>query len=131
MTEEESPEHEPAHAERVRRKMANRSLKVLPSGSKEQWPANLGELLDWHTNEVEEVMRAAQMRLRDSAKVIEDYRRGKIGFDEAAERVMAHETKWGETFPGGITGNTRGKSDEEINKAIDEFRSRSSGEGRG
>jgi hypothetical protein len=119
MAEEESSDPEKTHAERVQRKRSNRSLKVLPSGTQEQWPANLGELLDWHTNEVEEVMRAAQLRLRDSAKIIEEYRRSTIGFDEAAERVMAHSMKWGEIFPGGIDGNTRGKSDEEIHSAIE------------
>jgi hypothetical protein len=114
----EGPERH-THAERVRRKRVSRSLKVLPSDAKEQWPANLGELLEWHTNEVEEVMRAAQLRLRDSANIIEDYRLSKIDFDEAAERVTAHDMKWGEIFPGGIDGNTRGKSGEEINRAIE------------
>jgi hypothetical protein len=123
MAEKERPEPETTHAERVRRKRANRSLKVLPSGSKDQWPANLGELLEWHTTEVDEVTRAARLRLLDTATIIEDYRRGRIDFDEAVERVEAHETKWGETFPGGITG-TRSMSDEEINKSIDEFRQR-------
>lgn len=122
MTEKESPEDKPSHAERVGRKRKNRSLKVLPSGSKDEWPANLGELLEWHTNEVEEVMRAAQMRLRDSAKVIEDYRQEKIDLREAQERVMAHDTKWGQIFPGGIDGTTRGKSDEEISSAIAAYR---------
>lgn len=128
MSEELPPEK--THAERVRRKKANRSLKVLPSGSDNEWPANLGELLEWHLNEVEEVMRAAQLRLRGSAKVIEDYRRGKIDFAEAGERVDAHETRWGEIFPGEIGDGTRGQSDEEIHQAIDEFRSRRSRQGR-
>jgi hypothetical protein len=122
MAEEESTNSEPKHTERVKRKNTNRSLKVLPSGSKDEWPANLGELLEWHTNEVEEVMRAAQLRLRDSAKVIDDYRRGKIEFAEAQERVMNHDMKWGERFPGGIDGTTGGRSDEEINTAIVTYR---------
>jgi hypothetical protein len=122
MTEEESPGDKSSHASRVGRKRQNRSLKILQSGSKNEWPANLGELLEWHTNEVEEVMRAAQMRLRDSVTVIEDYRQGKIDLGEAQERVMTHDAKWGQIFPGGIDGTTRGKSDEEINSAIEAYR---------
>lgn len=119
---EESPEDKLSHAERVGRKRQNRSLQLLRFDSKKRWPATLGELLEWHTNEVEEVMRAAQLRLRDSAKVIEDHTRGNISFEEAQKRVMAHDMKWGEIFPGGIDGDTRGKSDEEINSAIEEAR---------
>lgn len=120
---EESREDNASHAGRVGNKRKNRSLKVLPSGSKGEWPANLGELMEWHTNEVEEVLRAAQLRLRDSARIIDDYRQGKIDFSEAQERVLNHDTKWGERFPGGIDGTTRGRSDEEINSAIEAYRS--------
>jgi hypothetical protein len=131
MADEESPEPKTRYAERIPRRRASRSLKVLPSAAKDEWPANLGELLEWHADEVEEVMRAAQLRLQDSTKIIRDYRRGEIDFGEAAERVDAHETRWGETFPAGITGNTRGKSDDEIRKLLDDFRNRGNSEGRG
>ena len=123
MVEESLPKKQ-THAERVGPKKRNRSLRVLPADSQGNWPANLGELLEWYTNEVEDVTRAAQLRLRSATKVIADYRRGEISFDEAGERVSAHDLKWGHKMPGQVEDVVRGQSDEEVNKAIDAFRER-------
>jgi hypothetical protein len=125
------PEDKQTHADRVRQARSNRSLRSLPSDSQEKWPANLGELLEWYTNEVEDVTRAAQLRLRNATKVIEDHRRGKTSFNEAAKAVDAHYDKWGRIFPGEIEDTIRGQSDEKINKAIEEFRARRKRESRG
>lgn len=99
MTEGESPQDKASHASRVGRKRPNRSLKVLPSGSGDEWPANLGELLGWYTLVVEEATKAMQMRLHDASKVIEDYRHNKTTFEEAAKAVHDYHGRWGDAFP--------------------------------
>ena len=129
--DDNSPEEKPLHAEKVRRARPNRSLRVLPSDAREQWPANFGEVLEWYTNEVEDVTRAAQLRLRNASKVIADYRQSKVSFEDTVQRVRDHDTKWGQIFPGEVEGIIRGKNDEEIEKAIAEARQRSESRGRG
>ncbi len=128
---EETPAEPPSHASRARKTGRNRSLKVLPTDSKEAWPANLGELLEWYTNEVEDVTRAAQLRLRHATKVISDYREGAITFDEAKEAVSAHYDKWSAIFPGEIESIVRGQSDEKINAALDAYVAERKEEGQG
>jgi hypothetical protein len=116
--DDNSPEDKPQHAEKVRRVKPNRSLRLLPSNAREAWPANFGEVLEWYTNEVEDVTRAAQLRLRNAAQVINDYRENKVSFENTRKRVFDYDRKWGQIFPGQVEGIIRGKSDEEIEKAI-------------
>jgi hypothetical protein len=97
--EENFEEDTPTHAESVRRPKRNRSLRVLPKVTNENWPANLGELIDWYTGEVAETTKAAEMRLQDASKVIDDYRRNKTTFAEAAKAIGDFHRKWSDAFP--------------------------------
>lgn len=119
---EESSKQNTTHTQRVGRRNRNRSLQVRSSNSHDDWPANLGELLEWYTNEVQDVTRAAQVRLENASQIVADYRRNKIDFDEAGKAAEAHYRKWGDIYPGGIEESVRGRNSEEINKAIDDYR---------
>jgi hypothetical protein len=110
---EESPGNE-IHAERVRQ-----SRHALPPGSKRDWPKNLSELLEWLGLEVEDVSKAAQLRLQEATKVVSDCAKGEIDLEQAARRLDAYNDRWRDVFHRGVR-HVRGMTDEEIYKALDE-----------
>jgi hypothetical protein len=107
------------HAARVRRRSGKKSNQGLPPGSKYDWPANLNELLEWYSDEVFDVSRAAQMRIHAATKIVTDYTRGEISLEEAAQRLDEYDGRWRDVFHGGVD-QVRGMTDEEIYKAMDE-----------
>jgi hypothetical protein len=122
MAEESPPSGE--HAERVRRRGGVRkSSLVLSPDSKYDWPANLGELLEWYGHEITDVNRAAQMRIASATKIVDDCVKEKISLEEVVERLREHDDRWRDIFHGGVS-HVGGMTDEEIYKAIDEAHKR-------
>jgi hypothetical protein len=115
---EESPENQ-THVERVRRAKNPKSGQALPPGSKFDWPKNLNELLEWYSLEVEDVSKAAQLRIQEATKLMDDCARGKISLEEAAEGVYQYSDRWRDVFHRGVR-HARGMTDEQIYKAMDE-----------
>ncbi len=56
------------HAQRVRRGRKKSNLK-FPRGSKYDWPANLGELFEWYSDEMTDLSRAAQLRIQEATRI--------------------------------------------------------------
>jgi hypothetical protein len=111
---EESPEEKPTHAERVRGRRKKPSLR-LPPDSPHDWPKNFNELVEWYSHEVEDITRAAQMRIQEASAFVDDCGNRKISLEDARKRWAEYSDKWPDPFPGGV-GWTRGKSDDEINE---------------
>ena len=86
---EESLDKE-TRAERVGRSGMKKSSLRLPRHSAKDWPANLGELLEWYSHEVTDVNRAAEIRVRDATKFVTACLSGEITLEEAGERANAH-----------------------------------------
>jgi len=113
---DEAPK-KPTHAERVKRSggVKNTSLR-LPPGVETDWPQNLAELLEWYGNEVADVNRTAQLRIRDATKLVNACLNSEITLEKAGELASEIHARWGEPAPGFL----RGKSDTEINQVMDE-----------
>lgn len=125
---EESPENE-THAERVRRSRNTKSGQVLPPGSKYDWPRNLNELLEWYGLEVEDVSKAAQLRIQEATKLIDDLAKGRISLEEASDRVGDYSDRWRDVFYRGVR-HVRGMTDEQIYKAMDDKTPKPKGDSR-
>ncbi len=108
---DESPE---THAERVTGRRKKSSL-TLPPDSPHDWPKNFTELVEWYTHEVEDIARAAQIRLQEASAFVDDCGTRKISLEEARNRWSEYSSKWPDAFPGAV-GWTRGKSDDQLNQ---------------
>jgi hypothetical protein len=107
-----------SHAERVGRSGVRKSSLRLPRDSTKDWPANLGELLEWYGHEVTDVNRAAQLRIQEATELVTACLNSEITLEEAGNRAVAVHTRWSDAFPGGIE-QVRGMTDEEIYKAME------------
>jgi hypothetical protein len=114
----EPPENQTTHAERVQRNRHKKPSLKLPPDSKYDWPKDLGELVEWYTHEVEDITRAAQLRIKDATAFVSACANREISLEEAAEQWNAYGSRWGsDTFPGGVD-LVRGMTDEEILEAM-------------
>jgi len=77
--------------------------------------------------EIQIVMKAADLRIREMAKLTEAYVAGEISPSEATERYMHHLDKWGDPLPG-VTRAAHILTDEQISadmeRALDSHTSR-------
>ena len=64
-------------------------------------------------DEVQEVMKAADLRIREIAAFTTAYAAGKITPEEATDKYMEHMDKWGDALPG-VIRPVRYLTDEEI-----------------
>ena len=74
----------------------------------------------WLEREIADIHKAAELRIKDATRFVNDYARGEITADEAAERNYAYSQRWGDVLPGVM--RTGSMTDEEILKALDETR---------
>lgn len=105
------------HAERIRKARTKKPSLKLPPDSKYDWPKTLGEVIEWYTHEVEDITRAAQLRIKDATAFVAACANREISLEEVAQQSDAYSSKWGDVFPGGVDW-VRGRTDEEINEAI-------------
>lgn len=115
------PEEKQTHTERIRQGRGRKASLKLPPGSKSDWPANLGELLEWYSDEVTDISRAAQLRTQQATKIVADCTKGVISLEEASKRLNEYDDRWRQVFPGGVD-QVRAMTDEQIYKAMDEAR---------
>jgi hypothetical protein len=74
----------------------------------------------WLEGEITRVQKASELRIREATRFVNEYARGEISADAAAERSFQYSNRWGDALPG-IAG-TQGVSDEEILRRLDETR---------
>jgi hypothetical protein len=116
------PESQPKHAERIRRRRPKKPNLNLSPDSKYDWPANFGELIEWYTYEVEDITRAAQLRIKDATALLSACANREISLEEAAHRIFSeYDERWRDIFPDGVN-RTRDMSNEEIYKAMRDAR---------
>jgi hypothetical protein len=115
---EEAAKPKKTHAERLGPGGFKKSSLTLPSDAKGDWPLNLKELLEWYTREVEDISRAAQLRIREATKIVTDCTRGEIDLEEAANRISnPYSRRWGDALYG--ISDSQGMTDEEIYQHLD------------
>ncbi len=74
----------------------------------------------WLEREITDVMKAAELRIKDATQFVNAYARGELSTDEAAHRCYEYETRWGAPLPGVM--RSRGLTDEQIMTKINEER---------
>jgi len=74
-------------------------------------------LREWLAQEVRDVTRASELRLRDATEFVTAYASGKLTPEEADERWWRYQDRWGEALPGVFFSET--KTDEQIVETID------------
>jgi len=117
---EQSEEKKGTHAGRVRRHGGiKKTSLVLPPDAKDDWPLNLRELLEWYGHQVTDVSKAAQLRITEATRIVDDCFNGKTTLKEAGERVSQYDHRWRDVFRG-LVDHVRGMTDEEIYKAMDD-----------
>ena len=78
-------------------------------------PADMRTTLD---KEIHDVMRAANLRIREFSKLTQAYTAGELSPAEATAAYITHMDKWGDVFPT-ISRATSKMSDEEIMAELD------------
>jgi hypothetical protein len=74
----------------------------------------------WLDLEIDDIQRAAELRIKDAKSFVDAYAKGEISRDEAAQRSFEYANRWGEGLPG--VPRTQGLSDEEIMRRLNEAR---------
>lgn len=78
------------------------------------------DVREWFHQEVADLSKALELRLKESSELVTAYTSGKISPEEAGKRFLRYNRRWGEALPGTHAG--KGVSDDQILKAIDEVR---------
>jgi hypothetical protein len=76
----------------------------------------------WLDQEIADIHKAAELRIRDATRFVTAYSRGDITPEETEQHNYAYSQRWGDVVPG-VT-RTEGLQDEEILKRLDETRIR-------
>ena len=74
----------------------------------------------WLESEIGRIQKASELRIGEATKFVNEYARGEISADEAAERNFQYANRWGDVLPG--IASPHGVSDEEILRKLDEAR---------
>jgi len=77
------------------------------------------EMRDWLLQEVRDLTKAVDLRMRDATEFVTAYAVGKITQAEAMDRMSRYELRWGDSPIPGVTTNSK-MADEEILRLIDE-----------
>lgn len=74
----------------------------------------------WLEREIADIQKAAELRIREATRFVNEYGRGEISRDEAAARNYEYSQRWGDPMSGSM--RTQGLSDDEILRRLDETR---------
>ena len=74
----------------------------------------------WLESEIADIQKAAELRIREATRFVNDYSRGEISKEGAEERHYGYSQRWGDVIPG--VERTQGLTDEEILARLDEAR---------
>jgi hypothetical protein len=72
----------------------------------------------WLQQEVRDVMKGAELRIKDATDFVTAYGVGAMSAEEASERLSRYTARWGDAIPGGITTD-EGQSNADILHRID------------
>jgi hypothetical protein len=89
-------------------------------------PLSVQEMQAWLAEEIRDSAKAHELRTKGAAEFVAAYAAGKLTPEEAAERLIQHDRRWGESLYGATA--TPGLSDEDILRTIDEARDEMFGE---
>jgi hypothetical protein len=78
------------------------------------------EMQGWLREEVRDSAKAHELRTKEATQFVEEYATGKLTGEQAMERLVAYDTRWGDVLPDATAAP--GVSDEEILRAIDRAR---------
>lgn len=90
-----------------------------PDDHSSDFPSPKG-MQGWLEREIGDIQKAAELRIREATRFVNEYARGEITQREAEQRSTAYADRWGEVIPG-VT-RTQGLSDEEIITRLDAAR---------
>lgn len=81
------------------------------------------EMKEWLEDQIRDSAKAHELRIRDAKSLIGDYLDGRISPEEAMQRLIRHDIRWGDALFG--TSASSGLSDDAIVAAIDAARAES------
>jgi hypothetical protein len=58
------------------------------------------QMRDWLTQEIRDLTKALELRLRDATEFVTSYSLNKITRDEAMKRLGQYDSRWGDPIPG-------------------------------
>jgi hypothetical protein len=79
---------------------------------------SVGDTQNMLADRTREILKAADLRIRELTDLTIAYTAGKMTPREASEAYYRHEDKWGEVLPG-VASDIRGMSDKEIVAEMD------------
>lgn len=86
------------------------------------------DMQGWLRDEIRDSAKAHELRVKDATAFVTEYTEGKLTPEQAMDRLVEHDRRWGEALPGATA--SPGLSDEaivqQIDKARDELSDRSS-----
>ena len=78
------------------------------------------DMQGWLKEELRDVEKARELRVKDLTGFVDAYAAGKLTPEEATQRMVQYDRRWGEALPG--TGAFPGATDEDILQRIDQSR---------
>jgi hypothetical protein len=78
------------------------------------------EMRQWAEQEIKDVNKAAELRIREVNEIVRAYSGGEITPEKAGELQFKYDHRWGEALRG--TNAVEGRTDEQILAAIDSTR---------
>jgi len=78
------------------------------------------DMQGWLEREIGDIQKAAELRIREATRFVNEYARGEISKEQAEKRHYAYSQRWGEVIPGVM--RTQGMTDDEIIARLDEAR---------
>lgn len=74
----------------------------------------------WLEREIADIQKAAELRIREASRFVNEYSRGEISTEEAEKRHYEYSQRWGDVIPG-VT-RTQGLTDDEILRGLNQTR---------
>lgn len=92
----------------------------MPDESQNDWrePQSPGEIELWTRQEIADVEKASELRIRELKELTRTYSAGEISAEEADALHSRYYARWPEALPGASTGP--GVSDEQLLEKIDQ-----------
>ncbi len=82
------------------------------------------EMKAWLDQEVRDVKRASEMRLKEANEIVRSYASGELTPEEATQRLDRYESRWGEALGGAAAADH--VTDAQILEQMDRLRDRGS-----
>lgn len=63
-------------------------------------PLSLREMREWLSQELKDLEKARELRIREATALVESHANGELSPRETRDRLMRYEDRWGEALPG-------------------------------